>query len=44
MHFEKIVFNMLERVNEEIRRRGKVVRIVPDDGSVLRFIGSLLIE
>jgi hypothetical protein len=36
--------NMLERLNEEIRRREKVVRIFPDDGSVMRLIGSLLIE
>jgi len=36
--------NMIERLNEEIRRREKVVRIFPDDGSVLRLIGSLLLE
>ncbi len=35
--------NMLERLNEEIRRREKVVRIFSDDGSVLCLIGSLLI-
>lgn len=36
--------NMIERLNEEIRRREKVVRIFPDDGSVMRLIGSLLLE
>ena len=36
--------NMIERLNEEIRRREKVVRIFPDDASVMRLIGSLLLE
>ena len=35
---------MIERLNEEIRRREKVVRIFPDDASVMRLIGSLLLE
>ena len=30
--------NMIERLNEEIRRREKVVRIFPDDASVMRLI------
>ena len=36
--------NMIERLNKEIRRREKVVRIFPDDASVMRLIGSLLLE
>ena len=36
--------NMIERLNEEIRRMEKVVRIFPDDASVMRLIGSLLLE
>lgn len=36
--------NMLERVNEEIRRREKVVRIFPNQEAALRLIGSVLID
>lgn len=36
--------NMLERVNEEIRRREKVIRIFPNEASVLRLIGTILID
>lgn len=36
--------NMLERVNEEIRRREKVVRIFPNEASALRLIGSILLD
>ena len=36
--------NMLERVNSEIRRREKVVRIFPNEQSALRLIGSVLID
>ncbi|CAM3762042.1 IS256 family transposase [Erysipelothrix urinaevulpis] len=36
--------NMLERVNSEIRRREKVVRIFPNEQSALRLIGAVLID
>jgi transposase-like protein len=36
--------NMQERLNEEIRRREKVIRIFPNDEAALRLMGSLLAE
>jgi transposase-like protein len=36
--------NMMERLNEEIRRRERVIRVFPNDASVLRLIGALLAE
>ena len=36
--------NMVERLNEEIRRRERVIRIFPNDESALRLIGALLAE
>lgn len=36
--------NSIERLNEEIRRRERVIRIVPNEASIERLIGSLLIE
>lgn len=36
--------NMAERVNEEIRRRQKVVRIFPNEKSAMRMIGALLAD
>lgn len=36
--------NMRERLNEEIRRRERVIRIFPNDDSALRLIGALLAE
>ena len=36
--------NNLERLNEEIRRRTRVIRIFPNEASALRLIGSLCIE
>ena len=36
--------NMLERLNEEIRRRTRVVRIFPNEKSCLRLIRALAVE
>ena len=36
--------NMQERLNQEIRRRERVIRIFPNDDSALRLIGALLAE
>ena len=36
--------NGIERVNEEIRRRDRAIRIYPSDDSVMRIIGTVLLE
>jgi transposase-like protein len=36
--------NMMERLNEEIRRRERVIRVFPNDAAALRMIGALLAE
>ncbi len=36
--------NMLERVNQEIKRRTRVVRIFPNEKSCLRLVRALLVE
>jgi transposase-like protein len=36
--------NSIERLNEEIRRRERVIRIFPNEQSIIRLLGSLLIE
>lgn len=36
--------NGMERLNEEIRRRERVIRIFPNEASALRLIGALLTE
>lgn len=36
--------NGTERLNEEIRRRERVIRIFPSQASALRLLGALLLE
>lgn len=36
--------NSIERLNEEIRRHDRVIRIYPNDASVIRLLGALLVE
>lgn len=36
--------NSVERLNEEIRRRERVIRIFPNSDSALRLIGAILVE
>ena len=36
--------NMMERLNEEIRRRERVIRVFPNDPSLLRLVGALTAE
>lgn len=36
--------NSLERLNEELRRRERVIRIFPNEKSVERLLGSLLVD
>ena len=36
--------NCLERVNQEVRRREKVIRIFPNKDSAMRLIGAILID
>lgn len=43
-HYRLKSTNMLERLNEEIRRREKVIRIFPNDASAIRLIGALLMN
>ena len=44
-HWQRIhSTNPLERVNRELKRRADVVGIFPDTASVLRLLGTLLIE
>ena len=36
--------NMLERINEELKRRTQVVRIFPNEASCLRLVRALAAE
>jgi transposase-like protein len=36
--------NMLERLNEEIKRRTRVARVFPNEASLLRLVGAILME
>ena len=36
--------NILERLNKEVKRRTKVVEIFPDTPSIIRLVGTLLVE
>ncbi len=35
---------MLERLNKEVKRRADVAGIFPNEGSILRLIGGVLLE
>src|SRR5258708_35135485 len=36
--------NAMERLNEEVRRRERVIRIFPNRASALRLLGAVLLE
>lgn len=45
LHWQRIYStNILERVNREIRRRTDVVQVFPNDASIYRLVGTILME
>ena len=36
--------NMIERLNQELKRRSRVIRIFPNDASCLRVLGTMCME
>lgn len=36
--------NLLDRVNEEVKRRTRVVDILPNDASITRLVGAVRLE
>jgi putative transposase len=36
--------NLVERLNEEIRRRTRVARLFPNEASCLRLVSAILME
>lgn len=44
-HWKQIAStNPIERLNKEIKRRSKVIGIFPNDGAIIRLVGSLIVE
>ena len=44
-HWKRIrTTNMVERVNRELKRRTKVVGVFPNEESLLRLVGSILMD